>query len=142
MVLSGPGGGKGGRALAQVRVYGLRRVLEGRKRAISDAVHSALVDSLGLPQEKRFQRFILLADDEFVFPADRSERYTIIEISMFEGRSLEAKKNLIRTLYSKLEAAGVAPHDLEITIFETPRANWGIRGKPGDELVLNYKVDV
>ncbi|MFZ5900336.1 hypothetical protein ACUM6F_03305 [Desulforudis sp. DRI-14] len=37
---------------------------------------------------------------------------------------------------------GIAPQDLEITIFETPQGNWGIRGKPGDELALNYKVQV
>ncbi|MEM6432015.1 MAG: tautomerase family protein, partial [Deinococcota bacterium] len=26
--------------------------------------------------------------------------------------------------------------------FETPKENWGIRGQLGDELSLNYKVDV
>jgi rRNA-processing protein FCF1 len=28
---------------------------------------------------------------------------------------------------------GIAPQDLEITIFETPKHNWGFRGLPGDE---------
>ena len=36
----------------------------------------------------------------------------------------------------------LAPADLEITISETPRHNWGIRGLPGDELHLEYKVEV
>jgi len=31
---------------------------------------------------------------------------------------------------------------VEITITETPRSNWGIRGLPADELELSYKVDV
>ena len=31
---------------------------------------------------------------------------------------------------------------VEITIFETPRGHWGIRGLPGDELDLNYTVQV
>ena len=62
---------------------------------------------------------------------------------MFEGRSIEAKKNLIRILYQKLaETADIKPQDLEITIFETPQENWGIWGVPGDELELNYQVDV
>jgi hypothetical protein len=39
-------------------------------------------------------------------------------------------------------ATSLKADDLEITIFETPRANWGIRGKPGDELALGYRVDV
>ena len=33
-------------------------------------------------------------------------------------------------------------NDIEITIFETPKANWGIRGLPGNELRLNYTVDI
>jgi Tautomerase enzyme len=40
------------------------------------------------------------------------------------------------------QRCGIAPQDVEITVFETPRANWGIRGVPGDELALGYKVDV
>ena len=35
-----------------------------------------------------------------------------------------------------------SPQDIEITIFETPRHNWGIRGLPGDELTLTYNVNV
>jgi phenylpyruvate tautomerase PptA (4-oxalocrotonate tautomerase family) len=92
--------------------------------------------------EKRFHRFITLDPDEFVTPKDRSIDYTIVEVSMFEGRSTETKKNFIRELISKIAAVGVTPHDLEITITETPRANWGIRGVPADELELNYSVDV
>jgi phenylpyruvate tautomerase PptA (4-oxalocrotonate tautomerase family) len=62
---------------------------------------------------------------------------------MFEGRSVEAKKKLIRTLYQKIaETTDIKTQDLEITIFETPRSNWGIRGVLGDELELNYQVDV
>ena len=62
---------------------------------------------------------------------------------MFEGRSAEAKKKLIRSLFTLVSAkVGIAPQDLEITIFETPQANWGIRGLPGDELALGYKVEV
>lgn len=62
---------------------------------------------------------------------------------MFEGRSVEAKKNLIRLLFRRFgEELGIEPNDVEITIFETPKANWGFRGLPGDEHVLDYKVDV
>jgi hypothetical protein len=40
------------------------------------------------------------------------------------------------------ERCGVAANDLEITIFETPKENWSIRGEPGDELALGYQVEV
>ena len=62
---------------------------------------------------------------------------------MFEGRSIEAKKKLIRLLYQKVsQSTDITPQDLEITIVETPRSNWGIRGVTGDELDIDYKVDI
>ncbi len=129
--------------MAQVKVFGLRRRMEPVRAALSDAIHAAVVEAFRYPPEKRFHRFIQLDDADFVFPADRSDRYTIVEISVFEGRSAEAKKALIRGLFERIAAAaGVPPRDLEITIFETPRHAWGIRGVPGDELGLDYKVEV
>lgn len=95
------------------------------------------------PLEKKFHRFIMLDTADFIYPADRSDRYTIIEISIFEGRSVEAKKALIRDLYERIpRLTGITPRDIELTIFETPRHAWGIRGQPGDEIGLNYKVEV
>jgi len=129
--------------LAQVKVYGLRSHLETKRAAIGEAVHSAVMEALCYPKEKKFHRFFPLEPEDFVFPDDRSTAYTIIEISMFEGRTVEAKKALIRLLYKNLhEAAGIDSRDVEITLFETPKENWGIRGIPGDELALNYKVKV
>jgi phenylpyruvate tautomerase PptA (4-oxalocrotonate tautomerase family) len=131
------------KSMSQVKIFGQRQVLREKRAALSDAIHASLVEAIGLPAEKRFQRFIGLDAADFIAPADRSEQYIIIEISMFEGRSDESKKHLIRTLFAQLESAcGIAPHDVEITIFETPRQNWGIRGVPGDELGLPYKVEV
>jgi phenylpyruvate tautomerase PptA (4-oxalocrotonate tautomerase family) len=129
--------------MAQVKIYGRAGHLSAHRETLSDCVHSCLVDALQLPADKRFQRFVGLADGDLVAPGDRSERYTIIEISMFEGRSVEAKKALIRLLFQRCaERIGIQPDDLEITIFETPRWNWGIRGLPGDELDLGYPVTV
>jgi phenylpyruvate tautomerase PptA (4-oxalocrotonate tautomerase family) len=129
--------------MAQVKVYGLRSSLSAIRAELSDAIHESLMEAFALPREKRFQRFFPLEREEFLFPADRSDKYTIVEISVFEGRTPEAKKRLITTLFSRVQArANVSPQDLEITIHETPRSNWGIRGKPGDELALDYKVNV
>ena len=114
-----------------------------KRFALSHAIHAALMESIGTPSQKRFQRFIILEPENFIYPSDRTTNYTIIEISMFEGRSLETKKKLIRTLQQKItEITDIKLQDLEITIFETPKANWSIRGIPGDELELDYKVDI
>lgn len=129
--------------MAQVKIFGLRRSLEGNRLAISEATHSSVMDALKYPAEKKFHRFIALDEQDFTYPADRSDRYTIIEVSVFEGRSIEAKNSLIRLLFERMsKIAGIAPQDVEVTIFETPRTSWGIRGLPGDEVGLNYKVEV
>src|SRR4249920_3127629 len=129
--------------MAQIKVFGLRSELDPIRSRLSDTIHSCVIEALSLPRDKRFHRFISLDADSFIFPSDRSPRYTIIEISMFEGRSVETKKRLIALLFSHLhQDLGLAPNDVEITITETPRANWGIRGLPGDELGLTYSVNV
>ncbi|MCY7368671.1 MAG: tautomerase family protein, partial [Chamaesiphon sp.] len=107
---------------------------------LSRAIHHAIVETLVYSPEKKFHRLIGLEKSEFIYPVDRSENYTIIEISMFEGRSIETKKSLIRLLFAKIEReVGIKPQDVEITIYETPKHNWGIRGLCGDELTLGYK---
>lgn len=132
-----------GLRMAQIKIYGLREHLTPLKEKLSHLIHTCAVEALQLPPDKRFHRFFPLDPSDFLFPADRSPRYTIIEISMFEGRSVETKKRLIRLLFAKLhEELSIPPQDVEITLFETPKQNWGIRGLPGDELSLNYQVDV
>lgn len=99
--------------------------------------------ALEYPADKCFQRFIALDDDDFVHPEDRGTDYTMIEISMFGGRSDNAKRTLIAELFERVDVeAGIAPHGLEITITETPKVNWGIRGANAADLALGYKVEV
>jgi len=129
--------------MAQIKIYGLRAHLDAVKERMSATIHACVVEALQYPLDKRFHRFITLDADDFLYGPGRSEKYTIIEISMFEGRSVEAKKALIRLIFAKLEQElQIAPNDVEITIFETPRQNWGIRGQLGDEMALNYTVTV
>ncbi|MGW2092955.1 tautomerase family protein [Promicromonospora sukumoe] len=127
--------------MAQVKVYGNRSVWGERRAEVSDALHEALVRTWQLPAEKRFHRFLLLDDGDLVAP--RSDAYLVVEIVCFTGRSREAKRALIATLYDDVAPhLGLSADDLEIVILESPRENWGIRGVPGDELALSYRVEV
>jgi phenylpyruvate tautomerase PptA (4-oxalocrotonate tautomerase family) len=129
--------------MGQIKIYGLREHLAAVRDRLSDVVHSCVVDALEYPEDKRAHRFFPLEREDFRYPPGRTERHTIIEISMFEGRSVAAKKRLLRLLFERLEReCGIGPVDVEVTIFETPRHNWGIRGAPGDELDLDYRVEV
>ncbi len=124
-------------------MYALASHRKTCRKQLSSLIHSCLVDAFALPEDKRFHRFFPLEPEDFIFPAGRSERYTILEIHIFEGRSAEAKKRLIRLLYGRFTAElGYEVNDLELTLLETPRENWGIRGLPGDDLGLSYKVEV
>jgi phenylpyruvate tautomerase PptA (4-oxalocrotonate tautomerase family) len=127
--------------MAQVKIYGLETHLAPLRGQMTETICSCMYDGIGYPVEKKFHRFFLLTPENFVYPADRSAKYTILEISMFEGRSVEAKKSLIRLLFDRFAIdLAIPPQDLEITIFETPKHNWGFRGLPGDEHSLNYQV--
>jgi phenylpyruvate tautomerase PptA (4-oxalocrotonate tautomerase family) len=129
--------------MAQFKIYGHRSYLEASHAAISDVVHGAAVRALKLPADKCFHRFIALESWQMVAPSDRSECYLIIEVVMFTGRSVEVRKDLARALMDDLSRClELHPNDIEVTILESPRENWGIRGQHGDELALSYKVEI
>lgn len=129
--------------MAQVKIYGLHQTINRARTELSDSIHKSIMAAFHYPEEKRFHRFMAFEKDDYVFPADRSDDYIILEISIFEGRTVEAKKHLIQLLFQNIPSqTGIAKHDIEITIFETPRSHWGIRGMAGDELELNYNVEV
>ncbi len=127
--------------MAQVKIYGLRAKLTPIKGVLSDVIHACTVEALGLPMEKRFHRFFPLEVEDFIYPADRSAAYTIIEVNLMAGRSIAARKRLVRLLFEGIHAGlDIAPQDVEITLIEEPPCNWGFRGLHGDEAKLPYKV--
>ena len=129
--------------MAQVKIYGFARTLNPIKAQLSEVIHSCVVEALRFPPDKRAHRFFPLGDDDFYYPPGRTDQYTIIEISLFEGRAVETKKLLIRLLFERInEQLGITPQDVEITISETPPQNRGFRGLPGDEISLNYQIEV
>jgi 4-oxalocrotonate tautomerase family enzyme len=131
--------------MAQVKVYGIAAKLNPMKAKLSDVIHSCVIDALRFPPDKKAHRFFPMDPADFYIPGGqgRTDGYTVIEISMFEGRTVEAKKHLIRLLFERIDAElGITPADVEVTITETPRHNWGFRGQTGDEIALSYNVEV
>lgn len=129
--------------MAQVKIFGLREHMNPIKERLSEIIHSCVMEAFKLPSDKKFHRFFPMDKEDFLFATGRTEAYTIIEVSIFEGRSVETKKQLIRLLFERIQKElRISSQDIEITIFETPKSNWGIRGLPGDELQLNYNVNL
>ncbi len=127
-----------------VVVYGIKYRLDPIKSELSDVIHGCLMSVLGMPEDKRAQRFIPLEKEDLYYPNDRSDAYTVIEINMMAGREVETKKKLIKSLFKEIEdKLSISPVDIEITIKEQEPHCWGFRGVTGDEVQdLKYKVKV
>lgn len=129
--------------MPSAKIYGLKSQVKPIQRTLSDVIHDCVSEGLRFPREKRLQRFILLDEEDFYYGEGRSEKYLVIEIAMFEGRSVEVIKGLINMLYDRITAATDIPrHDIDITIHEIPRHCWGLQGRLGDEQDLGYKVAI
>ncbi|MEW8627221.1 MAG: tautomerase family protein [Candidatus Thiodiazotropha sp.] len=126
-----------------IRIYGIKEKLNPVKAILSNVINQCMVEALSFPENKRAHRFLPMDKEDFFYPEGRTDAYTVIEISMMEGRSVEAKKHLIHLLFQRLESeVGLAPIDVEIAITESPACNWGFRGITGDEADLDYKINI
>ena len=133
----------GGSFVSQVKIYGLAATLQPIKRQLSDVIHGCVMDALQMPADKRAHRFFSLERDDFFMPGGRSDAYLILEITMMQGRSVDTRKKLVRLLFERIEQQlGIAVQDIEICIYESAPENWGFRGMHGDEVKLNYSVNI
>jgi phenylpyruvate tautomerase PptA (4-oxalocrotonate tautomerase family) len=107
------------------------------------AVHAALIEAFGIPEDDRTQRLIEHDPENFEIEPGHSGKYTLIEITAFPGRSSTAKRDLYKTITTKLGEVGIPPNDILIVLHEPPMQNWGIRGgRSADEVDLGFRVDV
>ncbi|HHD79551.1 MAG TPA: tautomerase family protein, partial [Epsilonproteobacteria bacterium] len=101
--------------MAQIKIYGIDSQLNPVKKQLSDVIHCCVVEALQFPKDKRFHRFFPMKKEDVVFPSNRSDAYTIIEIMMIEGRSKETKKKLIALLFEHIrKVVGIQAVDIEI----------------------------
>jgi len=111
--------------------------------AVIDAVQSALREALRLPEWDRTLRLVEHAASHFAVPPGRGPRYTLVEITMFSGRSMAAKRALYGAIVRNLGALGVSATDIKVTLIEMPPENWGIRGGlPASEVDLGFEIEV
>lgn len=129
--------------MAQIKIYGIKEKLAPVRERLSGVIHECVMEALQFPADKRAHRFFLMEKEDMFYPAGRTDAYTIIEITMMEGRTVEAKKKLIRLLFDSIrDRVNIQHQDIEICIQESPAHNWGFRGMHGDEVKLNYKINV
>lgn len=114
------------------------------KRVLLDGVHQALVDTLKIPDYDRMQRLYELDKEHFEISSNRTEDFILIELTIFEGRSFESKKNLYKAIVDNLEKdLNINRTDVLIVINEPPLENWGVAGgKPASEVDMGFKINV
>ncbi|GIQ77865.1 tautomerase [Bradyrhizobium sp. RD5-C2] len=115
----------------------------GIETEVIEAVQDALLAALKIPDYDRYVVLDLYDDAARIVPTGRSERYTRIEILLFSGRSLAAKRALYSAVVANLAALGVPANEIKTVLIEVPSDNWGLRGGlPASEIDLGFKVDV
>ncbi len=127
-----------------VRIEILKGKDPGFKKALLDGVHRALVDALKIPEHDRMQRLYELDPENFERSAGKTENVVLIELTIFKGRSYEAKKKLYSNIAANLaKSPGISPKDVLIVINEPELYNWGVDGgKPASESDLGFDINI
>jgi len=111
--------------------------------AVIEAVYSAVQNVLKVPDWDKTVRLVEHKPDHFPPPPGKGERFTLIGVTMFSGRSLQAKRALYSGIVDNLTALGVPPGDTMIYLNDTPMENMAVFGtKPASEMDLGFKVSV
>jgi 4-oxalocrotonate tautomerase len=104
------------------------RTVEQRQR-IGDAVHRALVETLGVPERDRFQLITEHGVSELIYDREylsikRTDDIVIIQITLSTGRTAAQKRALFRRIADNLAALDVRREDVWINLVEVAKENW------------------
>jgi phenylpyruvate tautomerase PptA (4-oxalocrotonate tautomerase family) len=130
-------------ALARIEILEGRNAEEQRK--LLDAVAAALSQALGAPAADPTVRLLEYPPTRFSIPyPDRhSDLFTLVEVTMFAGRSMDTKRRLYQAIVDGLTALEVPRNDILIVLHEPPMHNWGVNGGvPASEVDVGFNVDI
>ena len=103
---------------------------EKKRAAISDAVHQAMVDTIKIPADDKFQVLTehgagQVVCDPHYMGIERSDGVVVIQITLNAGRTVDMKKALYARIAQLLsEQAGVRKEDIVISLVEVTKENW------------------
>ena len=124
-------------------------ILEGRsadeQRKLIDAVAAALSEALTAPAADPSVRLLEYPPARFSipYPGRHSDLFTLVEVTLFAGRSMDTKRRLYQAIVDGLTALDVPPDDILIVLHEPPMHNWGVNGGvPASEVDVGFNVDI
>jgi 4-oxalocrotonate tautomerase len=113
-----------------VRISLVKGKPEAYRRKVGDAIHRALVETIGVPPLDRFQLLTEHAPGDIVYDSNylgiaRTSDILIVQITLSAGRTLEQKRALYKRIAANLAAAvGLRPQDAWINLVEVSKENW------------------
>jgi 4-oxalocrotonate tautomerase len=113
-----------------VRIALLAGQPEAHKKRVADAIHRALVETIKIPSEDRFQIVTEHAKADFIYDPhylkiSRTDALVMVQITISTGRSTEVKKALFRRIAELLTAqAGIRREDVLVNLIEVAKENW------------------
>jgi hypothetical protein len=117
--------------------------LNGRQTEFLKAVHNAVVESLQTPSDEPLARLLMHSKDSYLIPQAAGERFTRIEIVLFKGRTLEAKRQLYQTIVRNLSPFGIPSEDVKVVLVEVTSEDVGFRGgQAACDIDLGYSTKV
>ena len=100
------------------------------RRALSDSIHRAMVETIKIPEQDRFQIITEHDDSSLVYDPSylgisRSDGVVLIQITLSAGRTVEVRKALFARIAQLLrESPGVRPEDVFVNLVEVAKENW------------------
>jgi len=99
------------------------------RRKLGDAVHRALVETIGVPERDRFQILSEHEPGDLVYDPGylgiaRTNDIVIIQLTISAGRTLAQKRALFRRIADNLAVLGVRREDAWINLVEVAKENW------------------
>ena len=128
MALDGAPAAGHGKGMPLQRIDLVQGRPEAQRRAIADAVHRALVETIGVPPDDRFQIVTEHPRAGFlVSPSYLGLRYespVVVQLTISRGRTTAQKEALYARIASLCEAAGVRRSDVVVNLVEVEREDW------------------
>jgi phenylpyruvate tautomerase PptA (4-oxalocrotonate tautomerase family) len=113
--------------------------------AIIEAVQSALVQAFKIPLQDRSITLVAHLPHRMITPPalQQPERYTVVRIDAFAGRSIDAKRNLYQAMVNSLQPLGIPADHVKVCLREIPTENWGIQGgQAASDVDLGFQINV
>ena len=104
------------------------------RRNVSDAVHQALVDVIGIPPADRFHIITAHDREELIFDpgyldVTRTAGFLAVHITLRRGRAPEKKRALYREIADNVSAAtGTRVEDVMVVLSENDAIDWSFGG--------------